>query len=159
MSDTITNVHPGDVLEFKIQANIYPESELEKSEKSVKTSMSIETERETYQVELLIKFSSGSLDFFPKVINQNVLFPFASEMVSVTALSSYQDSISLSIPHKSGQGSALLDLITFNRVLNRGIKENFIQFKLDPSHSGFPKEHMFTQKNHTDTEICLMDLD
>lgn len=121
--------------------------------------MKIETEKETYIFEVFINFSNGSLDFFPKIINKNVLFPFATDLISVTALSTYQDSVSISIPEKSGKGNPLLDMISFNRVLNRGVKEHFIQFKIDPTQAGFPEEHMFSQKNHTNTELCLLDLD
>ena len=53
----------------------------------------------------------------------------------------------------------MVDLITFNRVLNEGLKENFLEFRIDTNLVGFPEDHMINQKKHTHTDLCLYDID
>ena len=81
---------------------IHKNSEIEMKGQNLKTSMQVVTENETYRFEVFINFSNGNLDFFPKIIKKNVLFPFATDLISVSALSTYKDSITFQIPKKSG---------------------------------------------------------
>lgn len=134
-------------------------SNFERSPGEAQSQILLETQDETYQATFIVKYSKGHIDFFPKIIKQDIVFPFASDLLSVNALSTFNETITLTIPQRQLKGSNIVDLITFNRIMNKGLKENFFQFKIDPNQMGFPEEFMMSQKNHTDLELCLRDLD
>lgn len=57
-----------------------------------------ETEEEAYTIKFKYKFSKGTLELLPKSVNKNIIFPFPSELISINALSTYEDAISVNIP-------------------------------------------------------------
>ncbi len=64
------------------------------------------------------------------------------------------------MPTKTGDTVEIVELITFNRKINKGRNRNLLEFRIDPNLMSYQDELIFShQRNHTKTEICLADID
>ena len=138
----INELLPGNFVEIKISLHVHENSEISNYGKDISFRFVLITENEEYNFEIVAKYYRGSLELLPKKVNYNLIYPFASELITVSALSSFDEKLSVDIPNKKGPGSSMIDIITFNRILDEGLKENFLQFKIDTDLIGYPEEHM-----------------
>jgi hypothetical protein len=60
------------------------------------------------------------------------MFPLASENIFIALESSYQNSMSIDVPKKSGKSKELIELISLNMKIYKVINKKFVQFKINP---------------------------
>ena len=72
------------------------------------------------------------MQIYPKKIFRNILFPNSSDFISLHAKSTFDKELNIEVPVKKGNSNELLELITFNMKINKGITKKLLEFKINP---------------------------
>ncbi len=110
-------------------------------------------------IDFKYSYWKGKIELNTRIIEKNLLFPFGSNLIGIDIKSTFENPINIEIPSKHGKSKNIVEMVTFNRVIRKGMKKNFMQFKIDPSMINYQDEHILSQKNNTDFGICLFDID